>query len=135
MRVFLLAAGLVLTAPAFAFAQNNCGDKTNQTDMNICAGHAYAKSDAQLNTLYKQIEARLKDDADTMKLLVTAQRAWVGFRDAECNFGSSKVTGGTAYPFISSMCLDGMTQSRIKDFEIYLKCTDGDMDCPVPPAN
>lgn len=135
MKVSLLTAALVLATPALGLAQNNCGDLTNQTDMNICAGKAYEKSDAELNSLYKQIEARLKDDADTTKLLVTAQRAWVAFRDAECNFSSSEVSGGTAYPFISSSCLDNMTQIRIGNLKGYLKCSDGDMDCPVPAAN
>ncbi|CAN7685575.1 lysozyme inhibitor LprI family protein [Rhizobium rhizogenes] len=135
MRVTTFAAALILVTPSFVLAEQNCGDITNQTDMNICAGKAYAKSDAELNVLYKQIEARLKDDADTKKLLVSAQKAWIGYRDAECNFSSSTVTGGTVYPFISSTCLDGMTKSRIEDLKGYLKCPEGDMSCPVPSAN
>ncbi|QND44969.1 DUF1311 domain-containing protein (plasmid) [Rhizobium lusitanum] len=135
MRVTAFATALILAMPNFVLAEQNCGDLTNQTDMNICAGKAYAKSDAELNVLYKQIEARLKDDADTKKLLVSAQKAWIGYRDAECNFSSSTVTGGTVYPFISSTCLDGMTKTRIEDLKGYLKCTEGDMSCPVPSAN
>lgn len=37
MRILLLSATLVLTTSTFAFADDNCGDKTNQSDMNICA--------------------------------------------------------------------------------------------------
>lgn len=88
-----------------------------------------------LNKLYKQIEHRLKDDADTTKQLVTAQRAWVAFRDAECNFSSSGASTGSVYPMIVSICLDGMTQKRIEDFRGYLECEKGDMSCPVPPAD
>lgn len=134
MRASLLTAALILATPTFAFAQQNCGDLTNQTDMNICAGQAYMKADAELNAVYKQIEARLTDDADTKKLLVTAQKAWISFRDAECDFVSSRVTG-TLYPFISSTCLQGQTLSRIQDLKVYLKCGEGDLDCPVPAAN
>lgn len=134
MRVSLLAAAMIFATPSFAFAQDNCGDKTNQTDMNICAGQAYEKADKELNAVYKQIEARLKDDADTTKLLVAAQKAWIGFRDAQCNFASSKVTG-SLYPFISSTCLQGQTLSRIQDLKVFLTCNDGDLDCPVPAAN
>jgi uncharacterized protein YecT (DUF1311 family) len=135
VRVKAFAAALIFATPNFVLAEQNCGDLTTQTDMNICAGKAYAKSDAELNTLYKQIQARLKDDADTKKLLVSAQKAWIGYRDAECNFSSSTVTGGSVYPFISSTCLDGMTKTRIEDLKGYLKCTEGDMSCPVPSAN
>ncbi|PKA40301.1 lysozyme inhibitor LprI family protein [Rhizobium sullae] len=135
MKISLVTVALILTTSAVAHAEQVCGDLTNQTDMNICAGKAYQKSDAELNALYKQIEARLKDDADTKKLLVAAQKAWVRFRDAECNFSSSTVAGGTAYPFISSTCLDTITKSRIEDLKGYLKCEEGDLDCPVPAAN
>lgn len=102
--------------------------------MNVCSGKSYEKVDGELNKLYKQIEARLKDDADTTKLLVTAQRAWVAYRDAECGFSSSMVAQGTVYPFIHSSCLEGLTQNRIKDLKGYLSCEEGDMSCPVPAA-
>jgi uncharacterized protein YecT (DUF1311 family) len=133
MRASLLIAFLISATPSIAFAQQNCGDLTNQTDMNTCAGQAYSKADAELNAVYKQIEARLKDDADTKKLLVTAQKAWIGFRDAQCNFTSSEVTG-SLYPFISYTCLYGQTLSRTQDLKVFLKCNDGDLDCPVPGA-
>ncbi|WP_260694174.1 lysozyme inhibitor LprI family protein [Rhizobium laguerreae] len=35
-----------------------------------------------MNRVYKEIEGRLKDDADTTKLLVATQKAWIAFRDA-----------------------------------------------------
>ena len=133
MRALLLSVALVLAAPAFA--EENCGDKTNQTDMNICSGQQYSKADDELNKVYKEIEGRLKDDADTKKLLVEAQRGWVGFRDPECAFSSSTVQGGTAYPFISNTCLAEMTKTRINELKGYLQCNEGDLDCPVPAAN
>jgi hypothetical protein len=36
---------------------------------------------------------------------------------------------------VAAMCADGLTQSRLKDFERYLKCEEGDMSCPVPAGN
>ncbi len=132
MKVLFMASAIFLGGISLAHSQQNCGDKTNQTDMNICAGHAYSRADGELNSVYKQIAGRLKGDPDTAKLLVAAQKAWIGFRDAECNFSSSTVQGGTAYPFISNSCLYNKTRSRIQELKLYLKCTDGDMDCPVP---
>ena len=49
MRVSLLTATLILATSSFAFADQECGDLDNQTDMNICSGKAYQKSDAELN--------------------------------------------------------------------------------------
>jgi uncharacterized protein YecT (DUF1311 family) len=131
MRLFLVGAYIIAIATP-AFAQQSCGGLTDQTEMNVCEQKAFEKSDEELNRLYKQIEVRLKDSADATKLLVTAQRAWVAFRDSECSFSSSMVAQGTVYPFVHNSCLVGLTQNRIKDLNGYLSCEEGDMSCPVP---
>ncbi|WP_048645689.1 lysozyme inhibitor LprI family protein [Nitratireductor soli] len=135
MKLPIATVAVFLASFTVAQAEQNCGDLTNQTDMNICAGKAYKASDAELNKVYRKIQARLKDDADTAKLLVSTQKAWIGFRDAECKFSSSGVEGGSVYPFVSSSCLDAMTKSRIEDLKVYLDCEEGDMSCPVPAAD
>ena len=136
MKTMTLAAAMVLAMPTFAFAQDKCYDAAKtQAAMNECAGASLKKSDKKLNELYAQIEARLKDDADTRKLLVQAQRDWNKFRDAECNFQTAQSAGGTMMPMLVAQCVDGLTQSRVKAFEGYLKCEEGDMSCPVPAAN
>ena len=104
----------------------------SQAELNDCYGNAYKKADAELNVLYRQITARLKDDKATTKLLVAAQRAWVAFRDAECDFSASGVSGGSAHGMILAICLDRLTGKRIDDFKNYLKCQEGALDCPVP---
>jgi hypothetical protein len=62
--------------------------------MKQCAAQQHAAADKELNALYQQITARLKGNPKRKKLLVGAQRAWVGFRDAECTFSASGVEGG-----------------------------------------
>lgn len=135
MKVSLLSAALMLATPTFAVAAQKCGDLSVQGDMNECFARAYAKSDSELNSLYKQIEARLKGADDTKKLLVSTQKAWVVFRDAECAFSSFESSGGSMYPAIYNGCLDSMTKVRIEAFKGYLKCTDADTDCPVPAGD
>jgi uncharacterized protein YecT (DUF1311 family) len=136
MKTVTLAAAMVLAMPTFTFAQNKCYDAAKtQYDLNQCAGASLGESDKKLNELYAQIEARLKDDANTRKLLVQAQRDWTKFRDAECNFQTAQSAGGSIMPMILAQCIDGLTQTRVKDFEGYLKCQEGDTSCPVPAAN
>jgi uncharacterized protein YecT (DUF1311 family) len=66
MKTAILTAAMVLAMPAFAFAQDKCYDAAkDQPALNACADAAFKKSDKKLNELYKQIEARLKDDADS----------------------------------------------------------------------
>jgi uncharacterized protein YecT (DUF1311 family) len=111
----------------------DCANAGIQVDMNSCAENAFDATDAKLNALYKQIEARLKDDATARALLATTQRAWIGFRDAECAFSSAQTVNGSIHPMIVADCLDRLTQTRIKDFDAYLHCEEGDLGCPVPP--
>lgn len=89
-------------------------------------------ADSKLNTLYKEIEARLKGDQPTLHLLTTAQHAWIAFRDSECAFAASGVEGGSVYPEIVASCDTDLTEKRIADFNAYLNCKEGDMGCPVP---
>jgi uncharacterized protein YecT (DUF1311 family) len=130
MRSPILAFCLTLSAIAPAFALD-CADET-QVVQDMCADASYQKADAALNRSYKEILHRLKDDSATTKLLVEAQKAWIAYRDAECAFSSSANKGGTIYPMVFSICLEGLTKNRTAELDVYLKCGDGGMGCPVP---
>lgn len=132
-RTLVTASLIALMLPA-AHA-DECENAQDQSAMTQCAERAYKASDAKLNTLYRQIEKRLGDDADAKRLLLKAERAWMAFRDAECGFSASAVTGGSAYPMVQATCLNDLTQKRIADLRRYLDCQEGDTSCPVPPAN
>ena len=129
----LLALTPFLFTP-LAHAAVDCANASDQATMNQCAGQDFKAADKELNTVYQQIIGRLKDNPDGKKLLVSAQRAWLGFRDAECKFSSSGVTGGSVYPWVYSSCLTGVTKLRVESLKQYLKCEEGDMSCPVPGA-
>jgi uncharacterized protein YecT (DUF1311 family) len=129
----LLALVPFLFTP-LAHAAVDCANASDQATMNQCAGQDFKAADKELNSVYQQITARLKDNPDGKKLLVSAQRAWIGFRDAECKFSASGVAGGSVYPLIYSNCLTSVTKVRVDALKEYLKCEEGDMSCPVPGA-
>jgi len=139
LRIFVapfLVAALATLVPVSGASADECDNaRGGQAGLNECYGNLFKKSDAELNRLYREIEGRLKDDPDAKKRLVTAQRAWVAFRDAECGFRSGAASDGSAGPMILSMCLDGLTRQRSADFASYLKCEEGDLSCPVPAAD
>ena len=133
MRLVLPALAAIMLSTA-ARAQD-CANAQDQATLNQCAGQAFEKADKQLNDAYKQISERLKDNAESHKLLVTAQRAWVAFRDAECNFQGGPIDqAGSIYPLVVADCKAMLTENRLKDFKAYLNCQEGDTSCPVPPA-
>ena len=113
---------------------DDCSDMT-QSAMNQCAGETYETADAELNAKYQEIRQRLPGNDDARALLTAAQRNWIAYRDAECKFSSASVQGGSIYPTIYANCLETITRSRIGDFDRYLACEEGDLDCPVPAGN
>ncbi|MGG2018800.1 lysozyme inhibitor LprI family protein [Pseudomonas sp. AO-1] len=129
----LLALTPFLFSP-LAHAAVDCANASDQATMNQCAGQEFKSTDKELNVVYQQITGRLKDNPDRKKLLVGAQRAWIGFRDTECKFSASGVEGGSVYPLIYSNCLTAVTKARIEALKQYLECQEGDMSCPVPGA-
>jgi uncharacterized protein YecT (DUF1311 family) len=124
----------VLAANPLSIAHaEDCSNAKTQTEMNLCANQAYEKSDAELNALYKQILKRVKNDTVATRRLVSAQRAWIAFRDAECTFVASPSTGGSVYPMVLSHCRERLTRARVNDLKSYLHCEEGDVTCPLPP--
>jgi len=130
-RLLLAVAPLLFASIAQA---DDCANATTQGEMNQCAAQEKKAADDELNNLYKQITARLKDNPEAKQLLVKAQRAWIGFRDAECNFSASGVKGGSVYPLIYGNCITTLTKARVETFKTYLKCKEGDLSCSVPEA-
>ena len=125
---------LALSCPAPAFSQECDPSDESQMGMNICADAAYQAEDAKLNKAYGEIVKRLSDDADGKKLLQTAQRAWIAFRDSECAFSAEDSEGGSIYPMLVSECLAQLTADRTRQLNGYLDCQEGDLSCPASSA-
>ncbi|MBO1074075.1 lysozyme inhibitor LprI family protein [Roseomonas marmotae] len=133
MRFPVLLAALLALAPLPALAQD-CSRQATQADMNECAGDGLRKADAALNEAYQQIMARLRPDAPARQALRDAQRAWIRFRDGECDFATIGVEGGSIRPMLAAQCRQRLTEERLAQLRRYLSCREGDLDCPVPGA-
>ena len=125
-----LASGLALLATA---AAADCDPTATQAELNACTAAALTVADGALNARYAEMKHRLADDAGTAHLLTLAQRAWVAWRDAECDLAAASVAGGSIYPMIRGQCLTELTTARVADFRRYLSCAEGDLSCPLPP--
>ena len=135
MRRLILAIALFpLAFSSHAHAQE-CppGDET-QMCLNVRAGEAYKAEDARLNKAYHEIMLRLSDSHEDKALLQASQRAWIAFRDAECAFSTNHSKDGSIYPMLVSDCMADLTKARVTKLGTYLNCEEGDMSCPVPPA-
>lgn len=125
-------AFLAIMATTGAAAAQDCNAAQTQAAMTECVGEVYDAADRKLNETYKQIADRLVDDPDTKASLKKAQRAWIIFRDAECEFTNAQSVGGTLYGALITQCLADLTEQRAEMLQSYLQCDEGDMSCPVP---
>jgi uncharacterized protein YecT (DUF1311 family) len=104
-------------------AQNpNCNNPQTQSEMNICASIAYQNADRKLNQVYRQLLPKLS--AARKQKLITAQQAWIKFRDSSCEFERSAYEGGSMAPMIYGFCLAAVTEQRTKDLRRYLEDSD-----------
>jgi uncharacterized protein YecT (DUF1311 family) len=115
-----------------AHAQNDpdqpkvdCNNAQTQMDMNMCSQRDYDKADKALNEQYKKTRAAMVAiDADldaglkgAEKALVKAQRAWVDYRDGECEAEGFQARGGSMEPMLISGCKATLTEQRTKELK------------------
>ncbi len=107
MKKLILVAFALSSFSAFA---QNCSDLTSTYDLRICYDKMLQNEDAKLNKNYKACMAKL--DATAKAKLQKAQRAWIAFRDADCDYQADEMRGGTLETVIGLSCLATETQER-----------------------
>jgi uncharacterized protein YecT (DUF1311 family) len=127
-----IALSILLTlahgVPAWAGAQGvNCQEALSTVEMNTCAGAEFETADTELNRVYKAAIAAIPamatgeppfDTASWEEALRASQRAWVAFRDAECEEHLAKFwTGGTGATVDIISCKTEKTEQRTKELK------------------
>lgn len=114
----LLAAKLV--GAVRAAEGGDCGDAVSQPDINACEYRIYLQADAELNRIYAQLSRNA--GPEERKLLREAQRAWLTFRDKECEYETAASAGGSIRPMYIAQCLTALTRHRIREFAAQRDC-------------
>ncbi|MCH4812940.1 lysozyme inhibitor LprI family protein [Vreelandella neptunia] len=132
MRLSSIFMGMGLLALcSFAQAGDTCDSATTQAELTECSAQAYQSADDKLNEAYQVLVDQLSSNSASLEKLRTAQRAWIGFRDAECAFESSAVEGGSAQPMIRNSCLEVLTEARTETLREHAECEEDDLSCPL----
>ncbi|MDK1489926.1 lysozyme inhibitor LprI family protein [Sinorhizobium sp. 7-81] len=136
MRIFAPLVGLLLLSAVSAVAQEqptvDCPNAVTQMDMNICAGQDYDRADAELNKVYRQaVAATQAMDKELGEIdaayvganeaLKKAQRAWIGYRDGQCELAGFEARGGSMEPMLVSGCLAELTRKRTTELKQLLE--------------
>ncbi len=123
MTIFVFLAFGVAGAAA-----KDCSALQTQQDLNICEGKNLEEADARLNEIYAKLTA--KTDANAKPKLVEAQRAWIKFRDAQCDYETLDSVGGSIHPMDVAICHTELTKARTKTLERQISCPNRDSVCP-----
>jgi uncharacterized protein YecT (DUF1311 family) len=130
-------AACLLVAPGATRAQGtappaqpapDCGMQPTQADMNRCAQEASRAADARLAAAYRSVSVSL--DAPQRDALRRAQKAWLGWRAAACDYEASAALGGSAAPMVRTRCAARMTHERAAELDRLGRCPEGDLGCP-----
>lgn len=129
----LPVAALLLFSTPLAFAQDgepevDCDNAQVQVEMNICAARDYQAADDELNAAYKvtMAAAREMDEqasemgdqyVGAVDALKRAQRAWIGYRDGQCELAGFEARGGSMEPMLVSGCLADLTRKRTAELK------------------
>ena len=122
-KFMLIAFGLLLNTPALAVADtemskeySGCIDRSNgvTSEMLDCISAEFSRQDARLNENYKRLMSKLS--SKRKEGLLEAQRAWIKFRDANCDFYYDPESGSAAH-LASTSCMLNATADRATELE------------------
>lgn len=126
-RIAILVALAVCAAPTVGAADNNVGSNVSaafrrcmasaaaNVDQGYCLEGELQRQKANLNAAYDE---RLRDANPAFRARVEkAQRAWVAFRDADCD--AQTLHGGSGATMSYLTCMVRLTANRAVEMESY----------------
>ena len=112
----ILILSFLLTSLNFCFGQT-------QADMNKAEHEKYLKADKELNAVYQRVLKEYKKDTAFIKNLITSQKIWIQFRNAEMKLKyPDREPGyyGSVQPMCWSIYLTELTNERIKSLKVWI---------------
>jgi uncharacterized protein YecT (DUF1311 family) len=128
MRLISWLSGIVVATAlsGAALADNlDCKNPQTQSDMTACEQQRQSDADAALNAQYKRTRAAAVEVDKNLdenlrgaeKALVKAQRAWVDFRDGQCEAAGFGMRGGSGEPMLVAGCTADLTDKRTAELK------------------
>ena len=118
------SAMLALAGAPAAAQEADCDNPQTQPNMTRCASIDYERADHELNDVWSEAVAMARENdmlgTDDGKpgyeeTLRKAQRAWISFRDANCEYEGFAARGGTMEPMLVFLCLARVTSTRTNE--------------------
>lgn len=119
----ILLGLLFVSTNAFAL---DCKSPMTTADMNACAGQDLKKVEAELNAVYKDVikslsgkDSDYENAAEIKGKLVEAQRAWIKFREADCEAVRLQNQLGSIGGVMYMGCMQERAEQRVKELKAF----------------
>lgn len=121
----LLLVGVQVLNPVYALS--DCSQGNNDQEVYSCAEKNKSETEVMLNKEYKAAKSRIQDiykgnDEDLNKyinILTEAQRAWLKYRENDCELASFAADKGSdASVSYKNMCISEHNEQRIKRLKL-----------------
>ncbi len=120
LAIVVAGPWLIAAAPDGA-AREPCAGSPTEASMAACHARERAAADRDLNAAYRKLQANYRrDEPGLAAALVTAQRRWIAFRDAECVVATWDSRGGSAFGVYADACATRLTRARTATFRDML---------------
>lgn len=129
--VFLLAAASLPGLAQESAQYRACNEKAKtQMEMNACASEEAARADAELNDVYRKVLAQAGKQDEAVAKIKTAERAWIGYRDAYMDAmypaKNKQAEYSSIYPMEVDLLRAKMTQRQVTALKELLQQYSGD---------
>jgi uncharacterized protein YecT (DUF1311 family) len=114
-------------------SKDPCDSAMTQLELNNCSGDQYRKADAHLNALYGKLmhifeediksaqnekdEDQRKNSETAIRKLKATEKAWIVYRDLQCDAARFEYEGGSINPSVWAICMKTVTEHRISDLK------------------
>lgn len=128
----LLLAGMAVMPVAYGASaaalapEQDCGNAANTLEINACLQKQQEQTEAQLNQVYREVLAQISAEsaqpdspAQMKQQFIAAQRAWISFREKDCQAVYTFWSQGTIRNAMYLGCMRSRAEQRIKELQEY----------------
>lgn len=116
-----LVGGAMAAGPAL-YPTKDCSNETAQMALNQCTGDNLAAANAALGKLYGKMLA-LESDPKDKETFRDVERAWVAYKDKQCQWETAGDQGGSIWAMEYNQCEIEKTDARIHELMRSAGCT------------
>lgn len=112
MKPILVTVCLIFCLHGLPANALDCSNAMTQTEMNFCGKKDFDDLDKQKTELMAKIDPNL--DKIHKEKFSAAEKAWIRYRDVQCEAETVRCEGGSAQQLMTWSCLAIMTKQRIE---------------------